>query len=308
MAAISVTAAVIAIWAARATRATASPPVLIFRATGAPPSARPTADPPPTSAEEDRALALAIGSISPAERARVLDLVRNTTARLETRLSPLGTDLGDDGEDPVKQLQKDVARYLPSLTAARELDRGHWRSADLTARAAESCADAAPLESCVPLWRATADSELERRARFLAWAATAAAIIELPSEEGRTESMRRLRERTAMPETTIALVLDRSALGFAPVAERDALKEAAHRLGRAMAANKRADRTDLESLGRTAPVGRSAPWLALGPRSVLLVPRLSASVRAEDFTREITAFATPFEWVTRPGGPADQRF
>jgi hypothetical protein len=255
---------------------------------------------PTSGRDDDRGLSLTLASLAPAERQRLLDLVRNATARLETRLSPLGTDLGDDDEDPVKQLRKDAARYMPSLTAARELDRGWWRSADLTVRAAESCLDAKNNEVCVPMYVGRESAGLEGRARFLAWVVASSAIVEAPTDEAREDAARKLRDRTAMGESTIALVLDQRALAFEPVPERDELSEAARRLGRAMAANERHEETRLESLGRRPPAGRSAPWLQLAPHMLLVVPRLSAAVRREEFATEIDSIAKPFTWVYRP--------
>lgn len=295
IAALSIACATAGIYAARTTKSPAMPPyaVLLFRYDA--PEATKT-----TRAGEDRALSLALASMSPAERARVLDLVSNTTARLETKLSPLGTDLGDDDADPVVELQRDTERYVPLVTAARELDRGRWSSKDVRVRVAGACSEAANGETCASLWDGRGRTELERRARFFAWSVTAAAIIAFDTDDAFSAGAQQLRERTTMPSSPIALVLTRNDLAFEAVPERDQLRDAARRLGRAMAANKRKDESHLESLGRVAPAGRSAPWLALGPRTLLIVPRLSKAMSPKELADEIAATAGAFVWVIRP--------
>lgn len=272
-------------------------PVLVFRAEAT------TREPPRTSAEDDRALALAVASVSPAERQRILELVSYTTARLETRLSPLGTDLGDEDEDPIAQLKRDTSRYTPALTAARALDHGQWQTTDLKVRIAAFCTNLEAGERCAPAYRAAAQDELERRARFLAWSATSSAVVAFDSANRRTDAAARLRERVAKPDTAIALVLDDDALAFVPVPERDTLRDAARKLGRAMAANKLKDHSNLESLGRAPPRGRSAPWLDLPPNALLIVPRLSAALNHQALEQEIEATLrdAPFTWLVAPG-------
>ena len=246
------------------------------------------------------ALSLALASMSPAERGRVLDLVSNTAARLETKLSPLGTDLGEDDSDPVAELRRETRRYLPLLTAARELDRGRWDTKDLRVRVASACHEATEGETCAPLWNRPGVTELERRARFFAWSVTAAAIVTFATDEAFAAGAGRLRERATLPSSPIALVLARRDLAFEAVPERDPLRDAARRLGRAMAANRRRDESRLESLGRVPPSGRSAPWLALGPRALFVVPRLSKAMSPRELSDEIAAAAGAFDWVVRP--------
>lgn len=293
--------AALAVALARSIHGSPAPPmpVIVFRAE---PTVR---EPPRTSAEDDRALALAIASVSPAERQRILELVDYTTARLETRLSPLGTDLGDEDEDPIAQLKRDTSRYTPALTAARALDHGAWQATDLHVRIAAFCTDLRAGERCAPAYPAPARpvDPLERRARFLAWSATSSAVLAFGTEEARDAAATRLRERVAKPETTIALVLGNAALAFVPVPEQATLRDAARKLGRAMAANKLKDHSNLESLGRAPPSGRSAPWLALPPNALFVVPRLSAALNHDALEREIAATleGAPFSWLVAPG-------
>jgi hypothetical protein len=247
---------------------------------------------------------LALSSMSAGERARVLDVMSYATARLEARLAPWGEDLADDQGDAVAELKREMAVYMPSLTAARELDRGSWRSPDLEVRVAVSCAEAAPEDRCVPAWPLPLDAGMgdgASRARFLAWAVTSPALVEFRDASALETSARQLRERTSLRASTLALVLTERDLALQPVAERAALQEAALRLGRAMAANGGRESTHLESLGRASPSGRVAPWLHLSPTELLVLPRLSAIAQRVAFVHEIEERSTGIVlWARRP--------
>ena len=237
---------------------------------------------------EDRAMALAVSALATEERQRLLELLDYTTARLEAKLSPLATDF-DDG-DPVAQLRASLAPYLPAFTAARELERGTWQSADLAVRVAASCADAKPAsgERCITLWdpeKSTGDGA--RRARFFAWSAAQAVVLDLSTRERAEAHARALRTRATRPSSTVALVLLDDNLALQPSPDRAALQAAAYRLGRAMAANGVDDTKDLEAFARAVRGERVAPWLRLSPTQVLVVPRLSALGRRDELRREI---------------------
>jgi hypothetical protein len=219
---------------------------------------------------EARAMAIAGVSMSPADRARILEQLDYTTARLEARLSPLDTDFGDD--DPVDELRRSLERHLPTFTAARELERGAWRSADLAVRIAPSCADGkpAPDETCV-------------------------------SRERAAECARKLRERTSESASTVAVVLTDDELTLRATPDRQALQESARRLGAAMAANRRRDTKDLEAFAKAIPEERAAPWLAVAATALVVVPRLSAMSDTDGFRTEIEAVAgAPIRWVHAP--------
>lgn len=66
--------------------------------------------------------------------------MRYASTRLEARLSPLGTDLGE--VDPVVELRQAMAIYGSSYTAALSLDRGAWQAAGIAVRAIAACDDA----------------------------------------------------------------------------------------------------------------------------------------------------------------------
>jgi hypothetical protein len=253
---------------------------------------------------EARAMAIAGVSMSPADRARILEQLDYTTARLEARLSPLDTDFGDD--DPVDELRRSLERHMPTFTAARELERGAWRSADLAVRLAASCADGKPAadETCVSLWNdreGDGPPALGRRARFLAWAASRAVVADLGTRERVAECARKLRERTSANASTVALVLTNDDLTLLATPDRAALHEAARRLGAAMAANGRRDTKDLEAFANAIPEDRAAPWLALPATALVVVPRLSAIADTDGFRKEIEAVAgAQVRWIHGP--------
>ena len=272
-------------------------PVLLVRALA------PGASSKLPAGDEDRATALAVASSSPSDRAAILELMDYTTARLEARLSPLGTDFGDGEGEPVEQFRRAMAAQMPSFTAARELERGAWHAQDLAVRVASTCEGAEKDETCLSLWSSDdGPTELGRRARFLAWAASRAALVDLGTPESAEACARRLRERTRLDASTIALVLTLDDLALRPVPDRALLETAAHKLGRAMAANDIREASHLESFARATPTGRVAPWLVVPPTAVVVVPRLSAIARPEDLTQEIESAAAgaPLRWLHHP--------
>jgi len=252
--------------------------------------------------DEDRAIAIAIASTPPAERTRLLDAMRYTTARLEARLSPLGTDFGEDGGDAVDELRRVMASYLPTFSAARAFARGAWSAPDLEVRAAASCGTLAAGEKCVAMWRATDTQATAERARFLAWAAARAAVADLGSRAAAEACARMLRERAAAPGSPVALALLDDDLALAPVAEREELKEAAQLLGRAMLANGFTDTQHLDAFARAPPRGQVAPWLDLPRTAIVVVPRLSAMADPGALERAIerAAGGAAIRWIHRP--------
>ncbi len=256
-------------------------------------------------AREDRAMSLALASLTPTERRKILEGVRYTTARLEARLSPLGDDLGEDDGDPMALFRQGIARYSPALNAARALERGAWRAADVEVRAVASCAGAlvAPGEACVGLWvRAEGEPAMAERARFLAWAASRSGVLDLGARTNRDACADALRARATDDDGLLALVLGDDDLGLRPAPERPELEEAARKLGRAMAANRIADDGTLDAFARAAPSGSAAPWLTLGPSALLVVPRLSALVRQREVAGAVerAPACAGLTWTRRP--------
>jgi len=257
--------------------------------------------------DDDRAMALAIASLSPSERTRIVNELRYVTARLEARLSPLAIDL-DDG-DPVDSLRRSMSAYAPSYAAAFSFDRDTWTLADLTVRVVASC-DRAHLDdgaSCISLWgKHDTKQNVAERARFAAWPVAHAAVVELNSSSSTEQAAGRLRERTSLQQSTIALVLMDRDLALEPVAERPELEAAAKRLGAVIAANHIDQPEHFESLGHTQPSARPservAPWLRVSPNAIVVVPRLSALAKLDSFGIEIEQAIRDgsARWIHRP--------
>lgn len=296
---LAATAAVAATRARHRAPAPAAGPVLVVRAAISDASAGGGAS-REDGAAEDRAMALAGASIAPEDRKRILEQLDYTRARLEARMSPLGTDF-EDG-DPVEELRRSMRPHMPAFTAARELERGTWQSAELAVRVATSCADAkvAADETCISLWDPSdGPRDIGRRARFLAWAASHAVVVDLGTRARAEECARALRIRTSLEASTLALVLMDEDLDVHPTPERAELEASAHRLGRAMAASGTRDGDDIAALARPTPVTRAVPWLRLP--STAVVPRLSAIADAAGLKKEIEGAAgANVRWLHAP--------
>jgi hypothetical protein len=250
-------------------------------------------------------MALAVASLSPDERRRVLELMEYTTARLEARLSPLGSDFADDEGEPIDQFRRAMAAYVPSFTAARELERGRWESRDLAVRVEATCTGAklALGETCISLWD-TEDGpkEIGHRARFLAWAASRAAVLDLGTPDRAAACASALREHAGAASSVIALVLTADDLALRAVPERPSLQEAARRLGRAMAASDVEDKLHLEAFANAVTEGPGVRWLTLSPTAIAVVPRLSAIARPDALASEIDSAAgnRAVRWLHHP--------
>jgi hypothetical protein len=245
-------------------------------------------------------MSLALASIDPAERRRILDDMSYTAARLEARLSPLVVDLGDEDVDPVDEFRHAMESHMPSFTAARSFERGAWSIPGTETRVAASCAEVREGETCVPLW-SSAPRPLDR-ARFASWAISNAAVVDLGTPAAVEAAARALRPRTSARDSVVSLVITEADLALEEVPERPALKDAAHRLGRAMAANEIEDDQHLEAFARAKPVGRASPWLRLSKTELVVVPRLSALTHLHELVLEVEAAAPTahIRWVNRP--------
>ncbi len=275
-------------------------PGVVVRARNAP-----EAGEAPNDAREERAMSLALASAPPAERRRLLERMRYATARLEARLSPLGDDLGDDEGDAEDQFRREAARYAPALIAARAIAAESAGRRDLDVRLVARCEGSklAPEETCFALWDAPGSGPpLAEQARFLVWAASRAAVFELPARDAAEACARVLREKVLDDGSVIALVLTAEDLALRQAPDREELIDAARQLGRAMAANGLRDAHDLDTFAHVTPPGQVAPWLTLSSSSVLVVPRLSALVRVAEIAREVEAATSckSLRWIHAP--------
>jgi hypothetical protein len=267
-------------------------PVVVFRS-------GPSAELPN---DDDVAMSLAVGALSPDERKKLLGDLGNTTARLEARLSPLADDLGDEDVAPLDELERDLAPRMAAVTAARALTRPISVGAGLSVRVAASCAEAGvhPDETCASLWDDDDDRPLVRRARFVAWAASRAAVVRFSSTSAMQRCAANLRPRTTAAGSSVALVVTNAELTRAERTERGELRDAAKQLGRAMHANHLRDEHHLDALAHE-PKARATLPFPLGPTTLAVVPRLSSLVSPHAVTAEIeTACGSTAEWIHRP--------
>jgi len=246
----------------------------------------------PSAEAKARVMSLVVASLSPEERARTVEIMSYAAARLEARASSLVVDLGDD-IDPMAELQMALGPYLPSITAARTLDRGVFKGAGFVATPAASCPPKLlpSGDTCLPTWRPPApiaeDHAFAERVRFAAWPIAYATIADLGTRAMRDTVARSLRGATSTSTALHALVLTVNDLELTTLPEQPALVAAARRLGRAMEANDLHESSQLDGLARAAPPGRVAPWLTLSPSELLVVPRLSTVARAGELRERI---------------------
>jgi hypothetical protein len=235
-------------------------------------------------------IALALGGLPPGELTRLREVlealtdaaVRRTTARLFDDVEP-ARDGAAAAPDPLRQALPD----LPALTAAANVLAAPWIAPGLTVKLGPACDPAAT--RCVPLFAPAVDGEdaLVRRGRALAWTLGNAALVRVPAGS-RAAMLRSLRRAQARGSGTIALVFD-TPRGALDEEELDLLRVQARR-ALAHLAPDAPQRPWLEALG-AARAGWEVP-IALDPDDVLIIPRLSALARLQDFHSEVALAGT----------------
>jgi hypothetical protein len=241
-------------------------------------------------------VALALGGLPLEELPRLREHLAESTEGVLRRAAPELFDLeersGDAGADPLRQMLPD----LPALTAAANLLGSPWEGPGISVHLGPVCEAAA--SRCTPVFVsvATADEPLVRRGRALAWALGNAALLRVPAS-AREGLLHSLREAQLRPSGSVAMVFA-SARGTIDAAELDRLRHEAR-----------------QALAQLRPDAPQRPWLdaldaariewelpvALKADQVLVIPRLSALARLQDFVAEVESART-FEWVVRPGG------
>jgi len=258
---------------------------------------------------EGSAMDLVFASLSPSERVRVLDELRDAVDQIEARMFPLALDLGEG--DPAETLRSTMVSLMPAYSAAYSLSRGTWTFTDATVHVVPSCEGESVVDrsSCVPLWGdAVVGSEQVRqdvkRARYAVWSMAHAAVFELVSIGSLEEVAKTLRERALQLESTIALVLTERELSREPVTERGELENVASRLVELLVKAKVDYPRQLESFRVGVPSTRAVPWLRVSPMSVVVVPRMSVLARLPAFTAEVEEALSgkSVRWIRRPTG------
>jgi hypothetical protein len=252
----------------------------------------------PRGAVAPGAVPLALGGLPPGELRRVREHLAESTDGALRRAAPELFDLdwrpGDDARsDPLRRALPD----LPALTAAANLLGSPWEGPGISVRLGPTCEAAA--SRCVPLFAQAAESpgdSLVRRGRALAWALGNAGRLRA-SAGSRQALLRALREAQPRPYGTVAMVFD-ATRGTLDPAELDLLRREALRSMETLAPGA-PQRSWIEAIGAAR-----ADWqlpIVLDEDELLVIPRLSALARLEDFASEVERAGT-FEWIARPGG------
>jgi hypothetical protein len=197
------------------------------------------------------------------------------------RAAPALFDLEDDAALAPNPLARPMPN-LPAVTAAANVLGAPWTAPGLSVRLGATCDGAAA--GCVPISSPADDGAdaLIRRGRALAWSLANAALLRVPAKT-RAARLQSLREAQTRPSSTIALVFG---------ASRGALDDVELERVRDQARSKLADlatdapqRPWLEAVIATRPTWELP--IALDADQVLVVPRLSALARLQEFRSEV---------------------
>jgi hypothetical protein len=242
------------------------------------------------SAVPPGSIALALGGLPPEEVTRLRErleestdaAVRRAAALLFDRVAPAQDDAAPT-PDPLRQALPD----LPALTAAANVLGAPWNAPGLSVKLGPACEAAA--SRCVPLFAPAVDGEdaLVRRGRALAWTLGNAARLRVPAGS-RAALLRSLRAVQTRPSGTIALVFGAPS-GALDEADLALLREQARRAVAHLAPDA-PHRPLLDALG-AARAGWELP-IALDADEVLVIPRLSALARLQDFHAELELATT----------------
>lgn len=257
-----------------------------------------------TAGESPRGGALALNSLTDAERTQLATLLGDLADEAAVRRNPLVEDLS--GKDRERELESRLRAWGPSFSAAAALASGSWASGDgeMTVTVHPDCAPRPPSTLCMRVAHPPKTTgPIERRARLFAWPLTHAVLLRAP-DAGRARALAAsMRAKLEREKTTVALVLERSELhGLRASLELGAVARATERLMDALgdAGSLSGDSGDLLArLARSTTTGDELPWLALPEGAVLVVPRLGALATRDVFLAEVTRLATgtgvPFE-------------
>ena len=242
-------------------------------------------------------IALALGGVPPGELPRMRERLEESMEEAVRRAAPtvyelddLEVDAGAPDPDPLRR----ALPGLPPLTAAANVLGAPWGAPGVSVELGPACQPAA--SRCVPLFAAAIDRSdpLVRHGRALAWGLVNAARLRAPPSS-RAALLRSLGETQTRPASTIALVFGASR-GTLDESELDLLRQQARRVLAHLAPNT-PRRAWLDALS-VAPSGWALP-IVLDADEVLVVPRLGALARLQDFDVEV-GHAGSFEWVARP--------
>jgi hypothetical protein len=227
---------------------------------------------------------LALAGLPPEELPRLRQRLAQSTDAALRRAAPSVFDLeaADDSAALAADPLRDALPDLPALTAATNVLGAPWIAPGLSVRLGPSCADGA--SRCVPLFGPAFDREdaLLRRGRALAWSLGNAARLRV-SAGSRAAVLQSLRASQTLPTSTIALVFG-APRGTLDEVALEGLREQA-RLSLADVASDALQRPWLDAL-----CAARASWelpIAFDADEVLVIPRLSALARLQEFRSEV---------------------
>ncbi len=259
----------------------------------APPAAEPVlvvsdGAPAPAGPPDAAAVRLALSSLSGETVAELADLLDETLTALEARGNPLLIDLL--GSEHQARWRASAAWLLPVVNAARSFVRGSWAASDGWSVRVER-PGTSPGARAIPAWAAGDDGDRTvLRARFLAWPVTRARLLRAPDPQVRAQVAARLSKELPRAETLTGLVLDLAALEG--TRRFDALEQLL-REKRTLLKRAGGDSiiADLATVGDRNDPRRTATWLDLSARELLVVPRLSALARDREFEQGLMRLA-----------------
>jgi hypothetical protein len=236
----------------------------------------------PSTSERSASMALALGGLPAEALTGLRERLEESTEAALRRAAPTLFDLGlaeeDGAKDPLRQTLPDV----PAMTAAANVLGAPWIGSGLSVMVGASCEAGA--FRCVRLFDPTLDRRdaVVRRGRALAWTLSNAAPLHVRASS-RTHLLQSLRDAQARPSSTIALVFAASR-GALDEAELELLREQSRRTLAHLPPDAPL-RPWLDALG-AAPATWELP-IALDTDELLVIPRLSALARLQDFHAEI---------------------
>lgn len=236
-------------------------------------------------------LSLAGGAPNAVDRTRAL--LGAVSVAVRQRANPFIIDLDGSEAYTLTSTRTQLLTQLPAATAAANLLASPWRDTGIWVELGVSCPPSA--NRCMRLYDWNGSDTVERRVRNVVWAWSHAALIRPKGPVAAFVAA--LRRRAVQPTTTIALVFARSS-GQLNAASLAALRREA-RQAQAQTPPKSPERYWLRAVTH-APAKWSLP-VPIAAGDVLVVPRLSALARPQDFVADITA-AGDCDWVSdRPG-------
>jgi hypothetical protein len=242
------------------------------------------------------ALWLTFASISAVRQEEVLDAIEEAITSLDARLNPFAIDLS--GYSPEQVLRRVVPWLLPPWTAARSLARSWFASGDgaLTVVLPTKGVPLPEAFRSLDGWDRTDSSLDAQQARFLAWATCFAERRRFLNASLCSEARGKLRILAGDVKSTIALVVDRqvqsvSATSGFSSATQTRLAALQQDCRRALPHTKRFEAIGplCSAIASGLPPAPILPWLELEDHELLVVPRLGALARLDEFSREIEA-------------------